>query len=34
MHAVTSVAQTLTDPDAAYEMEASALRALELATAA
>jgi hypothetical protein len=34
MHAVTSVAQTLTGPDAAYDMEASALRALELATAA
>jgi len=34
MHAVTSVAQTLTDPDAAHEMESSALRALELAAAA
>jgi hypothetical protein len=34
MHAVTSVAQTLTDADAAYEMEAAALRALELAAAA
>ena len=33
MHAVTSVAQTLTDPDAAWEMESSALRALELAAA-
>ena len=34
MHAVTSVAQTLTDPDAAYDLESSALRALELAAAA
>jgi hypothetical protein len=34
MHAVTSVAQTLIDPDAAWEMESSALRALELAAAA
>jgi hypothetical protein len=34
MHAVTSVAQTLTDPDAAWEMESSAMRALELAAAA
>lgn len=34
MHAVTSVAQTLTDPDAAWEMESSALRALEFAAAA
>jgi hypothetical protein len=33
MHAVTSVAQTLTDPDTAWDMEASALRALELAAA-
>ena len=33
MHAVTSVAQTLTDADAAHEMEAAALRALELAAA-
>jgi hypothetical protein len=34
MHAVTSVAQTLTDPGAAWEMESSALRALELAATA
>jgi hypothetical protein len=34
MHAVTSVAQTLTDADAAYDLESSALRALELAAAA
>ena len=34
MHAVTSVAQTLTDPDAAYDLESSALRALDLAAAA
>ena len=34
MHAVTSVAQTLTDADAAYEMEVAALRALEFAAAA
>lgn len=34
MHAVTSVAQTLADPDAAWEMESSALRALELSAAA
>jgi hypothetical protein len=33
MHAVTSTAQTLTDPDAAWELECSALRALELAAA-
>jgi hypothetical protein len=33
MHAVTSVAQTLTDPDEAHELEASALRALEAAAA-
>jgi hypothetical protein len=33
MHAVTSVAQTLTDADDAYEMESAALRALELAAA-
>jgi hypothetical protein len=32
MHAVTSVAQTLDDADTAYEMEAQALRAMELAT--
>jgi hypothetical protein len=31
MHAVTSVAQTLADPDAAWEMESAALRALDLA---
>jgi hypothetical protein len=31
MHAVTSVAQAMADPDAAWEMESSALRALELA---
>jgi hypothetical protein len=34
MHAVTSVAQTLDDPDTAWEMESSALRALELAAVA
>ena len=34
MHAVTSVAQTLTDADAAHEMESAALRALELAATA
>jgi hypothetical protein len=34
MHAVTSVAQTLTDPDAAWEMESCALRALDLAAVA
>ena len=34
MHAVTSVAQTLADPDAAWDMESSALRALELAASA
>ena len=31
MHAVTSAAQTLADADAAHEMEAQALSALELA---
>jgi hypothetical protein len=31
MHAVTSVAQTLVDADAAHEMEGQALRALETA---
>jgi hypothetical protein len=31
MHAVTSVAQTLPDADAAHDMESAALRALELA---
>jgi hypothetical protein len=34
MHAVTSVAQTLTDADAAHDLESQALRALELAAAA
>jgi hypothetical protein len=33
MHAVTSVAQTLPDADAAHEMEAAALRALAIAAA-
>jgi hypothetical protein len=33
MHAVTSVAQTLPDADAAHDMESAALRALELAAA-
>jgi hypothetical protein len=33
LHAVTSAAQTLTDPDAAWDMESAALRALELAAA-
>ena len=33
MHAVTSVAQTLDDADAAHEMESLALRSLELAAA-
>jgi hypothetical protein len=33
MHAVTSVAQTLRDADAAHDMESGALRALELAAA-
>ncbi|HEX9357029.1 MAG TPA: hypothetical protein VF933_24835 [Streptosporangiaceae bacterium] len=33
MHAVTSVAQTLEDADAAHEMESLALRSLELAAA-
>jgi hypothetical protein len=33
MHAITSVAQTLPDADAAHEMESAALRALELAAA-
>jgi hypothetical protein len=33
MHAVTSVAQTLADADAAHEMESAALRALEVAAA-
>jgi hypothetical protein len=33
MHAVTSVAQTLDDADAAHEMEGQALRALEAAAA-
>ena len=31
MHAVTSAAQTLADADAAHEMEAQALPALDLA---
>ena len=31
MHAVTSVAQTLTDPDSAYDMETDAMKALQLA---
>jgi hypothetical protein len=31
MHAVTSVAQTLTDPDAAFEMENNGIRAMEIA---
>lgn len=34
MHAVTSVAQTLTDPDAAYDMESVGIRAMELAAIA
>ncbi|GGJ75895.1 hypothetical protein GCM10010123_02280 [Pilimelia anulata] len=34
MHAVTSVAQTLTDADAAHEMESTAIAALRLAAAA
>jgi len=33
LHAVTSVAQTLPDADAAHEMESQALRALEIAAA-
>jgi hypothetical protein len=33
MHAVTSVAQTLPDADAAHEMESLGLRALEIAAA-
>jgi hypothetical protein len=33
LHAVTSVAQTLPDADAAHEMEAQGLRALEIAAA-
>ena len=33
MHAVTSVAQTLPDADAAHDMESAALRALEVAAA-
>jgi hypothetical protein len=33
LHAVTSVAQTLPDADAAHDMEAAGLRALEIATA-
>jgi hypothetical protein len=33
LHAVTSVAQTLPDADAAYDMEAAGLRALEIAAA-
>jgi hypothetical protein len=33
LHAVTSVAQTLPDADAAHEMEAAGLRALEIAAA-
>ena len=33
MHAVTSVAQTLPDADAAHEMESAALRALDIAAA-
>ena len=31
LHAVTSAAQTLTDPDAAYEMEGVGIRAMEIA---
>lgn len=31
MHAVTSAAQTLTDPDAAYDMEGVGVRAMEIA---
>ncbi|WP_416903490.1 DUF932 domain-containing protein [Micromonospora echinospora] len=31
MHAVTSAAQTLTDPDAAFEMEGVGIRAMEIA---
>ncbi|MFY1681671.1 DUF932 domain-containing protein [Micromonospora sp. WMMD730] len=34
LHAVTSVAQTLTDPDAAYDMESVGIRALEIAATA
>jgi hypothetical protein len=34
MHAVTSVAQTLPDPDAAYDMESVGIRAMELAATA
>ena len=33
LHAVTSVAQTLPDADAAHEMEGLGLRALEIAAA-
>ena len=33
MHAVTSVAQTLPDADAAHEMESQAVRALGIAAA-
>ena len=33
MHAVTSVAQTLDDADAAHEMESRALQVLQLAAA-
>jgi hypothetical protein len=32
LHAVTSVAQSLPDADAAHEMEAAGLRALEIAS--
>jgi len=31
MHAVTSVAQTLTDADAAHELESTAVQAMHLA---
>jgi hypothetical protein len=34
LHAVTSAAQTLSDADTAHEMEAQALRAMQLAAAA
>jgi hypothetical protein len=34
MHAITSTAQTLTDADAAWELEGAAVRALQLAAAA
>jgi hypothetical protein len=33
LHAVTSTAQTLSDADAAHEMESQAVRALEIAAA-